>query len=600
MSSFDNRIQVISTDTGTGNLTIDSTVAAHAPLTDLNYAFYYIVQDDSNYEVGIGSYAAGDLVRSKVIKSSNSNNLVNWSAGQKKIFVDVPANIAQQVFNYKTPVLYATASNINIASVTTIDGHTCATGERFLLLNQTDPTENGIYTWVSSTLIRANDYYSGFYTLYSFVYVINGTYAKCLFLQTAGVEVDVSNITFTQVTPTGTQYAITKWATANSLGTGTGWLLTPTSDNDKLAVHASYPTYEEITSTAGEADIDLDISNWFNFSLTEDTDLSIVNADTNQGFVLTITFNTYTPTFLFNIDWAYDEEPIYTGEEATYVFLYKGLDAYSQPLYKGYIVEGLTGSEPAHAITHELGGDDEVDHDALLNFVANEHIDHSSVSITAGAGLSGGGNLTTTRTLTVDINGQTNDASPDLAADYVMTYDASAAGLKKVLLSLIGTGKWIKDLPPSAWVLDATSPPESNSISTYGRPYLGFDASTIEIARSQSFGWRATGTITAYVFYFMASATSGTVQFDIAVEAITVGDALDVTAAESFDTVNSGSVTVPATLGYVGVASITLTNKDSVANGDHVRLRLRRKADAGANDSATGDARVLLVALMES
>lgn len=40
-----------------------------------------------------------------------------------------------------------------------------------------------------------------------------------------------------------------------------------------------------------------------------------------------------------------------------------------------------------------------VNHDALQNFVANEHIDHSSVSISAGTGLTGGGDLTTTRTL---------------------------------------------------------------------------------------------------------------------------------------------------------------------------------------------------------
>ncbi len=40
-----------------------------------------------------------------------------------------------------------------------------------------------------------------------------------------------------------------------------------------------------------------------------------------------------------------------------------------------------------------------VDHDSLSNFVANEHVNHSSVSISAGTGLTGGGDLTTTRTL---------------------------------------------------------------------------------------------------------------------------------------------------------------------------------------------------------
>ncbi len=44
----------------------------------------------------------------------------------------------------------------------------------------------------------------------------------------------------------------------------------------------------------------------------------------------------------------------------------------------------------------------QIDHDATTNFVANEHIDHTAVSITAGSGLSGGGDITTTRTITLD------------------------------------------------------------------------------------------------------------------------------------------------------------------------------------------------------
>ena len=40
-------------------------------------------------------------------------------------------------------------------------------------------------------------------------------------------------------------------------------------------------------------------------------------------------------------------------------------------------------------------------HDGFSDFVANEHIDHSGVSITAGDGLTGGGDITSTRTLNV-------------------------------------------------------------------------------------------------------------------------------------------------------------------------------------------------------
>jgi hypothetical protein len=46
----------------------------------------------------------------------------------------------------------------------------------------------------------------------------------------------------------------------------------------------------------------------------------------------------------------------------------------------------------------------QIDHDSLSGFVGNEHIDHSTVSISPGSGLAGGGDLTATRTLNVNAN----------------------------------------------------------------------------------------------------------------------------------------------------------------------------------------------------
>ena len=46
--------------------------------------------------------------------------------------------------------------------------------------------------------------------------------------------------------------------------------------------------------------------------------------------------------------------------------------------------------------------DSEIVHDDLSGFVTNEHIDHSLVSVIAGEGLNGGGNITTNRTLSVN------------------------------------------------------------------------------------------------------------------------------------------------------------------------------------------------------
>lgn len=79
----------------------------------------------------------------------------------------------------------------------------------------------------------------------------------------------------------------------------------------------------------------------------------------------------------------------------------------------------------------------------------------AGIAITNGSGVAGN------PVIGVDILGQTTDASPDTAADYVMTYDASAAANKKVLLSnfasrvpdyqvLTANGNWTKPASLSA------------------------------------------------------------------------------------------------------------------------------------------------------
>ena len=54
-----------------------------------------------------------------------------------------------------------------------------------------------------------------------------------------------------------------------------------------------------------------------------------------------------------------------------------------------------------------VSGSSQITHDSTTGYVANRHIDHSAVSISAGNGLSGGGDITTTRTLTLDTSSAT-------------------------------------------------------------------------------------------------------------------------------------------------------------------------------------------------
>lgn len=133
------------------------------------------------------------------------------------------------------------------------------------------------------------------------------------------------------------------------------------------------------------------------------------------------------------------------------------------------------------------------------------------------------------------------------------------------------------------------------------RPVLAFDAATAETAQ-----WTAvapvglTGALKATIYYMMASATSGKVDFTVAVEAVTPGDSTDLDAGDSFDTANTVTApTVPGTAGYMSSIECALTNADGIAAGDLFRVQLTRDATDGTNDTATGDAYVLGVELTD-
>lgn len=121
-----------------------------------------------------------------------------------------------------------------------------------------------------------------------------------------------------------------------------------------------------------------------------------------------------------------------------------------------------------------------------------------------------------------------------------------------------------------------------------------YAAVTRAVAMPQQY---AAGALTALIGY-ISGATTGDIVWEVYVEAVTDGDATDLDSTTSFDTVNTATVTVPGTAGHLDVASITLTNKDSVAAGDLVRFLLRRDSDA-AGDTAAADARVMWLEIRE-
>lgn len=115
-----------------------------------------------------------------------------------------------------------------------------------------------------------------------------------------------------------------------------------------------------------------------------------------------------------------------------------------------------------------------LNHDSLTGFVSNEHVDHTSVTLTAGTGLTGGGDISANRSFALDISGLTTDSSPDGAADYVATYDASGTTHKKVLLNNLpgGSGGGFTDSHlgnvTSGTTIEFTSIPAGTKMFTIG------------------------------------------------------------------------------------------------------------------------------------
>lgn len=107
-----------------------------------------------------------------------------------------------------------------------------------------------------------------------------------------------------------------------------------------------------------------------------------------------------------------------------------GLSVFSNATITGGTIDG-----PSIGSTTEAT----IDHDALANYVADEHVAHSGVNITGGEGLTGGGAITISRTLDLDVNGLTAETVVDDATDYLVMYDTSAGAHRKVLVENVVT-----------------------------------------------------------------------------------------------------------------------------------------------------------------
>jgi len=155
------RVKETSTTTGTGTFNLDGAALGFetfvSGIGNTNTTYYSIVNDNGEFEVGIGTVtdAAPDtLSRDTILSSSNSDAAVNFSAGTKDVFCTLPASKAV-ILDSSGNIVANNGSNLtnlnadNLASGTLPDARFPATlpatsGANLTALNATQLTSGTV------------------------------------------------------------------------------------------------------------------------------------------------------------------------------------------------------------------------------------------------------------------------------------------------------------------------------------------------------------------------------------------------------------------------------------------------------------------------
>lgn len=196
------RVKETTATTGTGTLTLAGALTGFqsfsSALSDGDTTYYAIFESSTGeWEVGLGTFTASGttLARTTVLASSNSGSAVNLTAGSAEVFITEPAGksayfdasgdlalnqdptaalqaatkqyvdtVAAAGIHYHTPVRVEKEGNLNVtydngtagvgATLTNagtqealvIDGVTMVVDDRVLVYEQSDATQNGVYT----------------------------------------------------------------------------------------------------------------------------------------------------------------------------------------------------------------------------------------------------------------------------------------------------------------------------------------------------------------------------------------------------------------------------------------------------------------------
>ena len=330
-----------------------------------------------------------------------------------KAYVDSTAEGLKPKAAVRAATLVAGTLASSFEDADVIDGVTLATGDRILIKNQADATENGIYIVAASGApTRSTDFDSlspideinGAYT-----FIQEGTQGGQGWVQTGDVvTIGVSDIDFVY-------FNSVSGITGGDGITVTGMDIDVDHDGEGLTFSGTQLALELDGATLSKSASGLKLG-----------DTAVTPA----------TLGSASETVTFTVDQqgrltAASEQSIsITGSQVS-DFAEVAQDAVGTILVDSASVD-FTYTDGTPSITAAVlpAG---VDHDQLANFVANEHIDHTTVEIQtqSNSGLSGGGTIAATRSLIVDITGTTAETVP-ANGDEILIWDTSASARRKM------------------------------------------------------------------------------------------------------------------------------------------------------------------------
>jgi len=307
-------------------------------------------------------------------------------------------------------VACATTANITLSGEQTLDGILTST-DRVLVKDQTDAIENGIYVSAAAAWTRATDFDEDDEAANSFVFVSGGTtlgstgwVCTC---EPDAQEIGVDDITFAQYSSVG-------YITAGTGLTKTGNEIA-ISDPELLALAGLTFADDQIIIGTGAGTVGMTSCTAFAQTILDDADAAAVRATigagTGSGDVTKVGTPVDNEIGVWSGDGTLEGDTNFQWDTAALImlgtfFIKEQANAAADKADYGQIWV-KSGAPNELYFTTDAGVDQQMVyaggafHDGFSDFVGNEHIDHSAVSITTGNGLSGGGTIESTRTISV-------------------------------------------------------------------------------------------------------------------------------------------------------------------------------------------------------